>query len=52
MNVSDTVGAAGVELATSDFETIFEAHYGPVARAIAASFVTTAARRNSLSKPS
>ncbi len=35
MNASDTVGAAGVELATSDFETIFEAHYGPVARAIA-----------------
>lgn len=35
MNVSDTVGAAGVEFAASDFETIFEAHYEPVARAIA-----------------
>lgn len=35
MNVSDTVGAAGAELAASDFETIFTAHYEPVARAIA-----------------
>jgi RNA polymerase sigma-70 factor (ECF subfamily) len=29
------VGAAGAELAASDFETIFTAHYEPVARAIA-----------------
>ena len=35
MNVSDIVGAAGSELAASDFETIFQAHYEPVARAIA-----------------
>jgi RNA polymerase sigma-70 factor (ECF subfamily) len=35
VNVSDTVGAAGAELAASDFETIFAAHYEPVARAIA-----------------
>lgn len=35
MNVSDTVGAAGAELAAADFETIFEAHYEPIARAIA-----------------
>ncbi len=32
---SDTLGAAGFEPAASDFETLFEAHYEPTARAIA-----------------
>ena len=32
---SDTLGAAGLDPAASDFETIFETHYESTARAIA-----------------